>query len=187
MRSLLSAGILILVVLPSLTDFATAGEPLRVGDRAPSFTLPAATRDTILSAGVPLTDYVGKSVVILAFYPADWSGGCTREMCTMRDNFGALADKGATVLGISGDYVYSHREWARHLELPFLLLSDHRHDVARTYNSYNEQTGYNMRTVFVIDKSGSIAYMDTAYMAGAPESFEMLKRALTSLYEGTSK
>lgn len=155
-----------------------AGDNLAVGDRAPDFTLPAATKDSINFSGVHLSSVVGTSNIVLAFYPADWSGGCTKEMCTMRDNFSALSQLGATVFGISGDYVYSHREWAKYHSLQFALLSDHDHAVARLYQSYDPQEGYNLRTVFVVDKKGKIAYIDRAYKAGSQESFDNLKAAL---------
>lgn len=159
-----------------------AGGTLHVGDRAPDFTLPAARKDTILQGGVRLSSATGAGVVILAFYPADWSGGCTKEMCTMRDNFGDLGTLGATVYGISGDYVFSHREWAKALGLPFALLSDHDHHVARQYESYNEDSGFNQRTIYVIDREGKIAYIDPAYKAGSPESFARLKQALSTIH-----
>ncbi len=155
--------------------------PLTVGDAAPDFQLPAATKDSILAGGVKLSDAVGKNLVILAFYPADWSGGCTKEMCTFRDDFGALGQLDATVFGISGDYVYSHREWASRLGLPFTLLSDHAHEVAKQYGSYNEKTGHDLRTVFVVDRHGRIGYIDRAYQAGSAESFGNLKAAIRAV------
>ncbi|MEW6511914.1 MAG: peroxiredoxin [Bacteroidota bacterium] len=158
-----------------------AGGQLTVGDPAPHFTLPGATKDSLLSSPVSLSDYAGKAVVILAFYPADWSGGCTKEMCTMRDNFKDLGQLGATVLGISGDYVHSHREWAKALDLPFALLSDHDHAVARRYDSYNPDRGYNLRTIYVVDETGAIAYVDLAYKPGSSESFDMLRNALKTI------
>jgi peroxiredoxin len=154
-----------------------AGE-LHPGDVAPAFRLPYATRDTINNDGMSLSDALQKDLVILAFYPADWSGGCTTEMCTMRDNFGALSSLGVTVLGISGDYVYSHHEWAKYHNLPFALLSDHLHSVGKAYDSYNEAKGQNKRTIFIVKRDGRIAYADYAYKAGDPKSFEALKDAL---------
>ena len=166
----------------ALATGACAGEKLRVGDAAPDFTLPAATQDTIEFRGVHLASAVGKDDIILAFYPADWSGGCTKEMCTMRDNFRDLGSLGATVYGISGDYVFSHRQWAKTLGLPFTLLSDHDHRVARLYESYNDKSGFNKRTVYVIDRNGKIAYIDPAYVAGSEDSFARLKAALAALH-----
>lgn len=177
-RAVLTILSLTLMVLMMPTTHA--GDKLNVGDKAPDFSLPCATKDSITEA-LKLSDTIGKNNIILAFYPADWSGGCTVEMCTMRDNFGVLSDLGATVFGISGDYVYSHREWAKHHDLQFGLLSDHDHDVARKYSSYNDQTGMNLRTVYVIDKKGNIAYVDLAYKAREPASFENLKAALAKL------
>jgi peroxiredoxin len=172
-----------LAAVAALVPFTqAAGGTLKVGDRAPDFTLPGATKDSIDRAGVTLSSRTGGDAVILAFYPADWSGGCTKEMCTMRDNFGDLGSLGATVFGISGDYVYSHREWAKALGLPFRLLSDHDHHVARLYESFNEKSGFNLRTVYVIDKLGTIAYIDPAFIAGSPDSFAKLKAALSSLH-----
>jgi peroxiredoxin len=156
-------------------------DELRIDDAAPDFILPYATKDTIDFTGVRLSDIVGKDIIILAFYPADWSGGCTKEVCTFRDNFSALSELGAVIYGISGDYVFSHKEWAKHHDLPFTLLSDHSHEVARAYNSFNDLTGYNRRTVFVIDREGKIAYKDLSYNAGSTESFEQLKLALRSI------
>jgi peroxiredoxin len=154
---------------------------LNVGDVAPQFSLPYATRDSIASEDMNLSILVGSRNIVLAFYPADWSGGCTKEVCTFRNDVGALSELNVEILAISGDYVYSHHEWAKHHNLPFKLLSDHSHRVARMYNSYNEETGYNKRTVYVIDKKGRIAYIDLKYSTRDLESFSKLKDALSKL------
>lgn len=172
--ALLFAATMLLV--PAVADAQV--DTLRVGDRAPDFVLPAATRDSIDAKGIRLSDLWSEGLVVLAFYPADWSGGCSKEMCTFRDAFAELAGVRARVLGISGDYVYSHREWAKHLDLPFPLLSDHDHAVAKRYQSYNERSGYNLRTVFLVGRDGTLRYIDRAYRAGSPESFAALKTAV---------
>lgn len=161
---------------PALTD------TLKVGDIAPDFALPYATKDTLIfSPPLKLSDLVGKRNIVLAFYPANWSGGCTKQMCTMRDNFSKLETLNAEILGISGDYIFSHHEWAKHHNLPFKLLSDHSHEVAKKYNSYNELTGMNRRTIFVIDRSGRIAYIDLQYDVRTLEDFQKLQAALEKL------
>lgn len=149
-----------------------------IGKKAPEFTLPFATKDTIVMNGISLKDFSGKSNIIIAFYPADWSGGCTKELCTMRDNFEKLSILKAEILAISGDYVFSHKEWAKHLNLPFKLLSDHDHSVAKKYSSYNDKNGFNQRTVFIIDKEGNLAYSDMNYKVSDEKSFLELKAAL---------
>jgi len=175
-------SLLLLAVVTLVIHSATFSSELpKVGQAAPDFTLPFATKDSVNSSGLKLSQVVGKNNIILAFYPADWSGGCTKEMCTMRDNFTSLSELGATVYGISGDYVYSHREWAKLLNLQFALLSDHDHEVAKAYASYSPEDGYNKRTVYVIDRSGNVAYIDLEYKAASTESFEKLKSALTKL------
>jgi len=168
---------LLVLQIAAVDEVNTVG----IGVRAPEFTLPWATRDTISFTGKSLSEMIGTSPVILAFYPADWSGGCTKEMCTLRDNFTTLKGLGANVYGISGDYLFSHHEWAKHHQLQFPLLSDHSHDIARRYQSFNEETGYNYRTVFVVDRSGIVRYVDRLYKVGTPDSFERLKEALSEL------
>jgi peroxiredoxin len=102
---------------------------LKVGDPAPDFALAYATKDTIIFSPLKLSNEIGKRNIVLAFYPADWSGGCTKEMCTIRDDFGNLEKLNAEVLPISGDYVYAHHEWAKSQHFQFKLLSDPKHEV----------------------------------------------------------
>lgn len=154
---------------------------LKLGDKAPDFSLPYATRDSVADDSLALSSLVGKRNVVVAFYPADWSGGCTREVCTLRDNFTSLGAVNADVVAISGDYVYSHYEWAKHHNLPFRLASDHDHAVARRYGSYNEATGHDRRTVFVVDPQGRLAYIDMAYSTRDSVSFGKLQLALKGM------
>ena len=179
MRALLLAVVLPLAAAVALADDAPAP---RVGDVAPDFSLPYATRDSVFRDSLRLSALVaGKKNVVLAFYPADWSGGCTKEVCTLRDNFTALGGLNADVVGLSGDYMFSHHEWAKYHNLPFRLASDHNHAVAKKYGSYGEEYGYNKRTVFVVDRSGKIAYEDLAYSPRDSVSFMKLQGALKSL------
>ena len=172
----LTLAILALAATAALA--ADAVGPLKVGDHAPDFRLPYATRDSVASDSLSLASLVGRRNVVLAFYPADWSGGCTKEVCTLRDNFTALGALNADVVGISGDYVFSHYEWAKHHDLPFRLASDHSHVVAKQYGSFNDTYGFNRRTVYVIDRAGKIAYFDLAYSVRDSVSFTKLKAAL---------
>ncbi len=94
------------------------GRALQVGDLAPDFELPSQTGDT-----VKLSDFKDQWVVVY-FYPADDTPGCTTEACSFRDNFEDFTDAGAAVIGISKDSVESHVKFAAKHNLPFTLLSD---------------------------------------------------------------
>jgi len=130
---------------------------LKPGDRAPEFTLISEDGET-----VSLSDYRGKSDVILYFYPKDNTSGCTKDACSFRDNVREIETKGAVVLGISPDSVRSHQNFARKHELNFTLLSDPDHKVAQAWGVWGEKKMYGrkywgiLRTTFIIDKDGII-------------------------------
>jgi peroxiredoxin len=167
----------------SATVNVVASAAPKVGEAAPDFKLPYATAEKIFfrpEEQMSLSSLRGKTVV-LAFYPADWSGGCTTEVCTFRDTFADLGKLNAVILGISGDYVFSHHEWAKHHKLAFPLLSDHDHKVAKAYDSYMEQYGLNKRTIFVIDKEGVVRYSNLAFKAGDKKDYDALRAEIEKL------
>jgi peroxiredoxin len=172
----------------SSTQTATASVKVlaaapKVGQAAPDFHLPYATQEGIHmkpEEQMTLAAQRGKNV-ILAFYPADWSGGCTTEVCTLRDTFAELSKLNAAVLAVSGDYVFSHQEWAKHHNLQFPLLSDHDHAVAKMYDSYMEGVGFNKRTVYLIDKDGVVRYVNLAFKAGDKKDYDSLRAELEKL------
>jgi peroxiredoxin len=180
MRALALAALLPLAAAgPAL---AAPADSLKVGDKAPDFTLPFATKDSVWTAPLTLSSVVGPRTIVIAFYPADWSGGCTKEVCSFRDNFSSLSSLNADVIGISGDYQFSHYEWAKYHNLPFRLASDHKHEVAKQYGVYNEQYGFDNRTVFVVDKSGKLGYIDWHYSPRDSTSLNKLRGALVSMH-----
>jgi glutaredoxin-dependent peroxiredoxin len=169
------------------TVVAASASP-KVGEAATNFKLPYATKEKIFlkpEEQMTLSSLRGKTVV-LAFYPADWSGGCTTEVCTFRDTFADLGKLNAVVLGVSGDYVFSHHEWAKHHNLNFPLLSDHDHKVAKAYDSYMEQYGMNKRTIFVIDKDGVVRYTNMAFKAGDKKDYDALRAEIEKLAGATA-
>lgn len=117
---------------------------LQPGDRAPPFTLTDAQ-----GRQVSLGDFAGRHVV-LYFYPADDTPGCTKEACGFRDAWHDLEALGAVVLGVSGDDTDSHRRFAAKYRLPFTLLSDPGHEVMRAYGAYGEKTLYGRKLTGVI-------------------------------------
>ena len=82
---------------------------------------------------VTLSEFIGKKNIVLYFYPKDETPGCTAEACSFRDSYDELTSLGAEVLGISGQSVASHKSFATHYGLPFILLSDEDNKVRKLY------------------------------------------------------
>ena len=135
MRRLLSCVVLLLAALP-LTGLAAqeAGPATRPrsssvgrtsGTRAPEFSLPWANKDGVGGADSPyeLWRDRGKTVV-LAFYPADFTNGCTAEMQTFADQYDTLFGPDVVVWAVNADSLETHKRFAASLDLPFRLLSD---------------------------------------------------------------
>ena len=106
-----------------------------------------------------LSDHLGK-VVVLLFYPGDETPVCTRQMCSVRDNWDHYSDTGAEVVGISTNTVQSHKDFAAHHKLPLRLLADVDRKVADAYGAKSLIPGKVARSVFVIDGKGVIRHRD---------------------------
>jgi peroxiredoxin Q/BCP len=125
---------------------------LKVGDKAPSFES-VSDDDAKFSLG----DYLGKTNIVLYFYPKDMTPGCTAEACGFRDRWDRIVSLGATVFGISAQSTQSHREFKKEHHLPFMLLSDPQNEIRKLYGA----TGLLVppRVTFVIDKQGVIRFI----------------------------
>ncbi|NVM98595.1 thioredoxin-dependent thiol peroxidase [Arthrobacter sp. SDTb3-6] len=132
-------------------------ERLVPGDTAPAFSLPNADGGT-----TALQDFTGQNVVVY-FYPAAATPGCTKEACDFRDNLASLKSAGYQVLGISPDPVAKLAKFAAKEELTFPLLSDEDHAVADAYAAWGEKKNYGktyqglIRSTIVVDGSGKVA------------------------------
>lgn len=132
-------------------------ERLAVGDPAPPFTL-------LDDAGerVSLSDYAGRKVIVY-FYPAAMTPGCTKQACDFSDSLDSLAAQGYAVLGISPDSPAKLAKFRDKEHLTITLLSDPDKDVLRAYGAFGEKTMYGktiegvLRSTFVIDESGAVA------------------------------
>lgn len=127
---------------------------VRVGDNAPEFELPAHTGETIR-----LSDYRGKRVVVLYFYPKDETPGCTAEACAFRDSYEVFTDAGAEVIGISSDSVASHERFGAAHRVPFALVSD---DGGRVRKRYGVKSSFGLlpgRVTYVIDREGVVRHI----------------------------
>ena len=123
---------------------------LHVNDKAPLF-------DAITDSGehFSLSEQIGKTNIVLYFYPKDFTAGCTKESCTFRDNWERMLSLGATVIGVSSDSVESHKAFKKEHVLPFTLLSDQTHEIRKMYGV---ETHFFIppRVTFVIDRQGVI-------------------------------
>jgi peroxiredoxin Q/BCP len=129
---------------------------ITAGDPAPDFTLPGIENGE--RRDYTLSEYRGHKVV-LAFYPGDDTPGCTRQMCSYRDEFAVFEGVQAVLLGISPQDVDSHERWAKKRNLQFPLLADTDRAVAKRYGVAAPVIGIR-RSVFVIDAEGVVRYKD---------------------------
>lgn len=127
--------------------------PVRVGDKAPDFTLPSAS-----GKPVTLSDLYRERNVVLYFYPKDDTVGCTAESCAFRDAYEDFVAAGATVVGISSDSTASHARFAARHSLPFILLSDEGGRVRDLYGVRSTLGILPGRVTFVIDRRGVVRY-----------------------------
>ena len=167
-----------LVILCGLTALTVRAEDkpveVKVGDAAPVFA-------SIDDAGKPWksADHVGKKVVVVYFYPADMTGGCTKQACGFRDDMAKLAGKDVEVIGVSGDSVENHKVFKAVHNLNFPLLADETATVAKAFGVPHTLGEKSVKTkdadgkdvtlvrkatiqrwTFVIGKDGKIAYKD---------------------------
>ena len=131
---------------------------------------------------VKLSDYVSKNNVVLAFFPAAWTGVCTKEVCSIRDDIKQYEESGATVFGISVDSPWALDRFAQDQKLNFKLLSDANKQAIRAYGVVWPDLGgikeVATRSVFVIGKDGEIKYKWITESLGNMPNFDEIKKAL---------
>ncbi|MDZ7958125.1 MAG: peroxiredoxin [Aulosira sp. DedQUE10] len=128
--------------------------PVKIGDTAPDFSLPAQNGGT-----VSLRDFRGKNAVVLYFYPKNDTPGCTAESCAFRDRYEVFKNAGAEVIGVSGDSNESHQKFAAKYNLPFILLSDKGDQVRKQYGATAAFGLLPGRVTYVIDQQGVVQYV----------------------------
>jgi peroxiredoxin len=146
---------------------------LKVGDVAPDFELPASGNHTI-----KLSEYRGKKNVLLAFYPFAFSPVCSLQLPGLQQQLSQFQSLNTEVLGISVDSKHSSAAFAEHLHLDFPLVSDFNKEITLAYGVLREG-GFAERALFVIDKTGKIAYAHVNAIAEVPDNepvFEVLRQ-----------
>lgn len=150
---------------------------LKIGDLAPDFTLISTEKEAIT-----LSSFKGKKVVVL-FFPLAFTGVCTAELCSLRDDIATYASLDAQILAISVDSPFSLGKFKEEQKLPFPLLSDFNKVVCGEYGTQYDEfvlglKGVAKRSAFVVDAEGKIAYAEVLESAGDIPNFDNVKAAL---------
>jgi len=153
---------------------------VKVGDKAPNFTL----RNT-LKEEVSLGDYRGKNVLVL-FFPLAFTGVCTDELCSIRDEKAEYDALNVDVLAVSVDSLFTLEKFKAEQKYNFPLLSDFNKEAARAYGSLYEDfvlgmKGVSKRSAFLVDANGIIRYSEVLENAGELPNFVKIKETLKSL------
>lgn len=153
---------------------------VEVGSKAPDFTLSNQDHEP-----VTLSAQTAKGPVVLAFFPAAFSGVCTKEMCLFRDSMAEFNKLSATVLGVSVDTFFALKAWADAERLNFPLLSDFNKDVIQQYGVFNPDMiglkGIAKRAVFVIDGSGTVRHREVLEDARNEPDYAKINETLSGL------
>ena len=153
---------------------------LNVGDKAPNFKLFSSEKKE-----VSLADFSGENVVVL-FFPLAFTGVCTTELCTMRDNIADYNGLNAKIVAISVDSLFTLEKFKAEQNLNFPLLSDFNKTASKDYDSIYEDfvlgmKGVSRRSAFVVDKKGIIRYAVVLESAGDLPNFDAVKETLAKL------
>jgi peroxiredoxin Q/BCP len=178
-------GVFGLMMLFALTFFLNDVRAVKVGDTAPVFSANTDNGDLW-----NLKDYFGKSFVVVYFYPAAMTGGCTKQACSFRDDRSALSEEDIEVVGVSGDPVKNLKLFKQAHNLNFTLLSDISGEIANKFGVPLSEGGSITRTIdgeeilmlrgvttdrwtFIVDKTGKVIYKN-AEVDAANDSKEVL-------------
>ena len=154
--------------------------PITIGQKAPNFNLPDTDKNI-----TSLEAQKGKNVVLL-FFPAAFTGVCTKELCQTRDELATFNGMNAQVFGISVDMSFSLGKFKEANQLNFPLLSDFNKETITAYDIRNESfaagfKGVAKRASFVIDKEGKVAFAEVLPNPGDYPNFDGIKKALETL------
>ena len=153
---------------------------LTVGTKAPDFKLFNSDKKE-----VSLSDFKGKNLII-QFFPAAFTGVCTAQMCTSRDELSLYNNMNASVVGVSIDTPFALGEFKKQNDINFDLLSDFNKELIKAYDMVFENFAFGMkgvakRGVVVVDKEGVVQYIEVTPSPGDQVNFEALKSALEKL------
>jgi len=168
MKRIFAICYLVLTLSSAACSQSTRHHTLTIGGTIPTFTLLDQDGKIFKS-----TDHLGKSDLVIFFYPKDESMVCTKEACRFRDRYSDLLKAGAVVIGINGGSVASHKQFQQHDQLPYPLLSDSANLVLTAFGIPRQffMTG---RKTFVVDKTGKIVFTYSSAVNGTRHAEEAL-------------
>ena len=153
---------------------------VQVGQEAPDFTL----KDTE-TQDVALSSFRGQKNVVLLFVPFAFTGVCTNELCSVRENLGTYGQLDAEVLGISVDSPFAQKQWKEKENLNFTLVSDFNRSVSKAYGAqFDDLMGFSgvaKRAAFVIDKAGKVQYAEVLESPRDLPDFDKIQETLRGL------
>ncbi len=153
---------------------------IEVGQQAPEFALHDSDKNK-----VTLSEQKGSNVLLL-FFPQSFTGVCTAELCSIRDNIAQYNNANAKVYGVSVDSVFTLGKFKEEQGLNFPLLSDFNKEASTAYDTIYQDwildmKGVSKRSAFIIDKEGVIQYAEVLESAGDLPNFEAINTKLASL------
>ena len=153
---------------------------LTKGQSAPDFSLFNSEKNKI-----SLADFKGKNLVIL-FFPQAFTGVCTTELCSVRDNLNAYTSLNAEVVGISVDSIFTLAKFKEEQSYNFPLLSDFNKEISQAYGAFYDEFVFDMkgvsrRAAFVVDADGIVQYAEVLESAGDQPNFDAIKTTLAEL------
>ena len=173
MKILLLIALLIVAAIIFSTTKASAAMP-KDGDTAPLF-----TGQDQYGKEFKLADIIGKKIVLLYFYPKDFTGGCTKEACGLRDRMSELGTNNVAVVGVSHDSTESHKKFADQYNLNFTLVADPDGKIIKEYDVKMPMMGMSKRVSFLIGLDGKIVHVTDAMNPQA--HFDEMKEAIAGL------
>lgn len=165
-------ALFVVLILTVFSVFrSSAQNPLKVGDKIPSFELKDQSGENF-----DIDQYIGNTAMVIYFYPKDDTPGCTKEACSFRDSYEAFTDKNIKVIGISSDDVESHKNFAAKYNLPFTLLADTESEVRDLFGVKSNAFGLIPgRVTYVVDQKGEIIFMYDSQLKAAKHIEESIK------------
>jgi peroxiredoxin Q/BCP len=144
---------------------------IKIGSSIPAFTLPDQNGNPF-----DITSVLGKKNLVIYFYPKDDSPGCTAQACSFRDQFEVFTEADALIIGISGQSVESHKEFAEKHRLSFILLSDEDDKIQKLFGVPKSLLGFLPgRVTYIADKAGKVIYIFNSQMQATKHVEEALR------------